>query len=109
MFEVDFNKPPYIYWSDITKVDVLQRYIIVHSIIYYHLNQSCITDKEYDLMCQQLVDMQKRMDKQQLRETMYYYCMFDFDGSTGFDLYGRLVSYDKQFLTKVANNVIRQK
>lgn len=109
MFKITFDKPPYIYWSDITKVDVLQRCVIVHSIIYYHLNESCITDKEYDYMCQQLVELQRQLTDNQFRKTMYYYCMFDFDGSTGFDLYDRLIPYDKQLLTRVANNVIRQK
>lgn len=105
---VDFNRMPCIYWSDVTKVSYLQRYIIVHSIIYYELNGSVISDKKFDSAARQLVKMQKRMERQKLKKTMYYYCMHDFDGSTGFDLYDRLVPYDKEYLTKIANSIVRQ-
>ena len=105
---VDFNRMPCIYWSDVTKISYLQRYIIVHSIIYYELNDSVISDKKFDSTARQLVKMQKRMERQKLKKTMYYYCMHDFDGSTGFDLYDRLVPYDKEYLTKIANSIVRQ-
>ena len=34
--------------------------------------------------------------------TQYGYCMNGFDGSTGFDLYEKLNSHDKDYLMKLA-------
>lgn len=103
---INFDRMPCIYWSDITKAGYLQRYIIIHSIIYYELNESVISDKQFDSVARQLVKMQKRM-KHELKDTMYYYCMYDFDGSTGFDLYNRLIPFDKKYLMQIARNVLR--
>lgn len=104
---VDFSRVPCVYWSDVTKVGYLQRYVIIHSILYYHMNTTCISDKEFDSVARQLVSMQRQMSSKQLKQTMYYYCMFDFDGSTGFDLYDRLIPFDKQYLQQIAANVLR--
>lgn len=105
---INFDKMPCIYWSDVTKLGYLQRYIIIHSIIYYHLNTNCISDKEYDSVARQLVGMQKKVDRETLKRTMYYYCMYDFDSSTGFDLYDRLIPFDKEYLMQLARNVVRR-
>lgn len=106
---IDFNRMPCIYWSDATKVGFLQRYIIIHSIIYYELDENVISDKEFDNAARQLVKMQKQMGHRKLKDTMYYYCMHDFDGSSGFDLYGRLIPFDKKYLMQIAQNVLRCK
>ena len=106
---VNFDRMPCIYWSDATKVGYLQRYIIIHSIIYYELNGSVISDKEFDSVAQQLVKMQKQIGRRKLKDTMYYYCMYDFDGSTGFYLFDRLIPFDKQYLMQIAQNVFRNK
>lgn len=106
---VNFDRMPCIYWSDATKIGYLQRYIIVHSIIYYELDGNVISDKEFDSAARQLVEMQKQMGRRKLKDTMYYYCMHDFDGSTGFHLYGRLIPFDKQYLTQIARSVLKNK
>lgn len=103
---MNFNKCPYIYWSDITKISLLQRMVIIHSILYYELDSSVISDKKFDELSKQLVKMQ-RAAKEKLKETDYYYCMKDFDGSTGFDLYGRLKKKDKIRLTRYAQHILR--
>lgn len=103
---VDFDRMPCVYWSDTTKIGYLQRYIIIHSIIYYQLGHSVISDKEFDSAAYQLVDMQKQIGRRKLKDTMYYYCMHDFDGSTGFDLYDRLIPFDKKYLTQIASHVL---
>lgn len=102
------NTMPYIYWSLQTKVSALQRQIIVHSIIYYHLNSSVISDREFDRLSKELVQLMESGDKA-LQKTDYWYCMYDFDGSTGFHLYDRLTEYDKQYLTKIARYVLSLK
>ena len=102
----NFDKMPYTYWTDIMIVEWIQRFVIVHSILYYVLDTSIITDKVFDSVCKQLVKYQKQMDKLELKQTQYYYCMYDFDGSTGFHLYDRLKEKDKVYLTKIANILI---
>lgn len=106
---VNFDRMPCIYWSDVTKIGYLQRYIIVHSIIYYELDGNVISDKEFDNAARQLVKMQKQIGRRKLKDTMYYYCMHDFDGSTGFHLYGRLIPFDKRYLTQIARSVLKNK
>lgn len=103
---IDFSKMPCKYWSERTKISYLQRRIIVHSILYYIFDYPIISDSVYDDLSHQLVEMQSKANFEELSKTTYFYCMNDFDGSTGFDLYSRLSDYDKEFLFKVAEMVI---
>lgn len=102
---IDFGKMPCIYWSDATKISYLQRRIIVYSIMYYEHNESCVSDREYDSISHQLVELQKKASKEDLVKSTYYYAMYDFDGSTGFHIYGRLTKYDKEYLSHIASIV----
>ena len=86
-------------WDKITCINFLQRRIILNSIAYYELDSPQITDREYDELSKQLVELQSDID---VNETQYGYCMYDFDGSTGFDLYEKLNSHDKDYLMKLA-------
>ena len=99
---IDFSKAPCIYWSDVTKISYLQRRIIVYSIMYYEYDTSCLTDEEYDSISHQLVALQKKATKEELRKTTYYYAMYDFEGSTGFDIPQRLTKFDREYLTQIA-------
>lgn len=101
---MDFSKPPACYWSESTKISYLQRRIIVYSIMYYEHDESCVSDKYYDSISRQLVKLKNKYPKA-FRESTYYYCFYDFDGSTGFHLYSRLTKYDKRYLTQIAYNV----
>lgn len=102
---INFNTCPAMYWSDSTKISYLQRRIIVHSILYYEMDGSVISDKQFDVLCQQLVQIQKEADFAEFRKSTYYYVMHDFDGSTGFHFYGRLTKYDKEYLSQIAMQV----
>ena len=86
-------------WDKITCINFLQRKIILNAIAYYELNTSELTDKQYDELSRQLVDMQKDVD---IQKTQYGYAMYDFDGTTGFDLYDRLNENDKEYLMNIA-------
>ena len=86
-------------WDKITCINFLQRKIIINAILYYELNTSSLSDKEYDELSRQLVGLQKNIDIQQ---TQYGYVMYDFDGTTGFDLYSRLNEHDKKYLMSIA-------
>lgn len=99
---IDFSKAPCIYWSDSAKISYLQRRIIIYSIMYYEQNESCITDMEYDSISRQLVELQKTTSKEEWEKSTYYYAMYDYDGSTGFDLPSRLTKKDLDYLTHLA-------
>lgn len=94
-------------WDLKTKIEYLQRKIIVSSILYYELNNSPISDKEYDALSKQLVELMT--DYPDIENTQYGYCMSDFDGSTGFDLYYRLTEKDRVYLKNFALRVVGTK
>ena len=83
---ISFDKMPCLYWSDATKISYLQRRIIVYSIMYYEQNESCVSDQYYDSISHQLVELQRTCDPAEFRRSTYYYAMYDFDGSTGFEI-----------------------
>ena len=105
---IDFSKMPCIYWSDSAKISYLQRSIIVYSIMYYEQNESCVSDAYYDSISQQLVELQKSCDTEEFKNSMYYYAMYDFDGSTGFDIPSRLTDNDCEYLTNIPSHVYKQ-
>lgn len=105
---IDFSKCPCIYWSDTTKISYLQRRIIVYSIMYYELNESCVSDREYDSISKQLVELQKQASEKDFEKSQYYYAMHDFDGSTGFDIPSRLTKKDREYLTHIAYTIKKQ-
>lgn len=105
---IDFSKMPCIYWSDSTKISYLQRRIIVYSIMYYEQNESCVSDQYYDSISHQLVELQRTCDPAEFRRSTYYYAMYDFDGSTGFDIPSRLTKYDREYLTNITSHVYKQ-
>lgn len=92
------------YWNEESWIGFLRRQVIVHSILYYEMDSPVISDKEYDRLCAELVE-QCREHPQASTLADYYYCMYDFDGTTGFDLYDRLEPHDRAHLTHLAWNV----
>lgn len=105
---IDFSKMPCIYWSNSTKISYLQRRIIVYSIMYYEQSESCVSDKEYDSISQQLIKLQKTCSYSDFRKSTYFYAMYDFDGSTGFDIPSRLTKHDREYLTNIASHVYKR-
>lgn len=89
-------------WDKITCINYLQRKIILNCIAYYYRNTNGISDKDYDEISKQLVELQKTVD---VRLTQYGYIFYDFDGSTGFDLYDRLTEDDKKYMNAITNFV----
>ena len=105
MIAVDFSKAPSCYWSESAKITNLQRRILLHSIMYYGLNVSVISDYDYDKMCYQLVDMQNNASDEECEKSMYWYAFYDFDGHTGFHLSSRLTMEDFEYLKDLAHRV----
>lgn len=99
---------PVKYWDMTTIISWLQRRIIVYSIMYYEMSESCITDKSFDELSHQLVELMNSNPKEVLEQTTYWYAMYDFDGSTGFDIPDRLTKSDREYLTTIASHVQKQ-
>lgn len=104
---INFDQMPFIYWNDVTKISYLQRHVIIHSLLYYELNESVISDKEFDSISRQLVKMQRNALKDDFQNSQYYYCLKDFDGSTGFFIKGKLNKKDRERLFKISAIVLR--
>lgn len=94
------------YWSNKLRISTLQRWILVHSIIYYELNASLVSDKVFDANALQLVQMQNEFPDE-AKESQYWYVFSDFDGTTGFDLYHKLSQKDKLYLVHIARHTLR--
>lgn len=102
---VNFTNP---YWSKKLRMDYLQRRIIVYSIQYYEMSETCVEDRYFDAVSHQLLWYMNNSTQEEKESTSYWYCMSDFDASTGFNLYDRLNKYDKKYLHYIASNVLHQ-
>lgn len=89
------------------KVEVVQRRILVHSMIYYEMNDSVISDKRFDKLCRLLVRKMEQYGPKKMAKTEYGYVFHDFDGSTGFDLIDRLSPEDRAKIERIAAYVLR--
>lgn len=101
-----FNAIEFPDWPIEEKISYLQRRVIVHSILYYLMDSSVISDRDFDAISRQLVDMMKSVPIKVCEKSRYWYCMYNFDGNTGFDLYSRLTKKDKAYLSGIARLVI---
>lgn len=85
------------------KINFLQRCVIVHSYIYYELDDDYISDREYDLLTKQLVAL--KTENPDLWISSEYYPQFgdDYNGATGFNLYPSLTFSQKQIINSIVN------
>lgn len=103
----DFSKRPYM--DQVMRVSFLQRVILIHSILYYMMDNPIISDKDFDEVSKQLVDETRWMPDDQKVKTDYWYCMHDFDGNTGFHLPYLLNEEDKKRLEDIINAMFRSR
>ena len=97
-----------VYWTDKLKIDFLQRVILIHSYLYYEKDSPVWSDRKYDEVAKQLTNIQKEHTTKWIkRTTQYGYCFYDFDGTTGFDLWDRLNKKDKRFIRNIAERVVK--
>ena len=75
------------------KVDFAARYVIVHSIIYYKMDDSVISDKKFDKKAAVLVKLIKKYPEE-VKNSEYH-------------LYSRLNKSQRRYLKQIARNVIR--
>lgn len=96
-----------VYWTDKLKIDFLQRVILIHSYLYYEKDNPIWTDKKYDEISKQLAELQEEHDTMWIHyKTQYGSAFYDFDGSTGFYLWGRLNREEKRKIAGIAENII---
>lgn len=83
-------------------IDFLQRFIILHSYIYYELNDNVISDKDYDAKAKELVKYKNEYPD--LWKSSEYYKQFgdDYSGATGFTLYHDLDEKQKLMIQVIA-------
>uniref|UniRef100_A0AAU8AZM3 NAD-dependent DNA ligase n=1 Tax=Dulem virus 36 TaxID=3145754 RepID=A0AAU8AZM3_9CAUD len=99
MMAYKFDNP---YMSERERISFLQRVVLVHSYLYYMLDNPVWSDRQYDNVSVQLVQMQNKHSKSWIKEnTQYGYVFYDFDGTTGFDLYNRLIDADKKRIMQI--------
>lgn len=98
-----FSNP---YLSNKDKIELLQKWILVHSYLYYELNYSVVSDNKFDKNCVQLMELKIKYPKL-WKKSKYYYAMKDFDGSTGYGFYEKLKEEHKMIIEMVANHLRR--
>ena len=88
-------------------IDFLQRYIIVHSYIYYECNNSIISDKKYDEKVKELTRLKNEYPD--LWKSSMYYQQFgdDYNGATGFTLYHDLDDHQKEIIQSLVPKSVR--
>ena len=89
--------------TTLEQINRLQRIIILHSYIYYELNDNVISDREYDLKSNELVKYKN--DYPDLWRNSEYYKQFgdEYNGSTGFSLYRDLNEHQQAIIRCIAN------
>ena len=80
-----FSKP----YTDLEKIQLLERSILVNSYAYYELDANLLSDYQYDMNTQQLLEL-KRSNPEAYRKSRYYKYFDNFESGTGFDLSSRL-------------------
>lgn len=84
-------------WDLKTRINYLQRKVILNSIAYYLYDTNFISDHYYNEIAHQLAEMHAEYGD--ISDTEYGYAFGEFDGSTGFDIYYRLKKKDREYLT----------
>lgn len=93
-----FSKP----FTDLEKIQLLQRSILVNSYAYYELNENILTDFQYDANTRQLLEL-KRSNPEAFRKSQYYRYFDNFESGTGFDLASR-IRKNKDLYKKVSHD-----
>lgn len=93
-------------WSNTSKISHLQRRVLIYSIAYYEYSESIVSDIMYDAISKQLVQMQREFPDE-AAQSMHWYAMKDFEGSTGFDLMGKLTNKDREWLRKLTQFIMK--
>ncbi|MFG3611475.1 DNA ligase LigA-related protein [Rummeliibacillus stabekisii] len=62
-----------------------ERQLLVHSYLYYALDESIIADRDFDLWSKEMAEMMSKYPEE-FKASEFYTGFVGFDGSSGFDL-----------------------
>lgn len=88
-------------------MDYLQRYIILHSYIYYECDSNIISDKQYDEKAKELVKYKNEYPKLWKRSMYYKQFGDEYNGATGFTLYHDLDEHQKAIIRSLVPKSLR--
>lgn len=92
-------------WDELTCINYLQRWVLVHSILYYEFDKNAVSDFVYDKNAHQLADMMQKCKN--VQDSRYYYVFYDFEGSTGCHLKNRLNDADRDLIMSIVDYGIK--
>lgn len=95
---MNFSKP----FTDLEKIQLLQRSILVNSYAYYELDRNILADYEYDRNSRQLLAL-KESNPEAWRQSRYFKYFNNFESGTGFDLSSR-IKRDKMLYKQVSHD-----
>lgn len=87
-------------------MDRRERQILVHSFLYYRLDENIISDQSYDSWSHELADSMEEHEAE-FKQTEYYKDFIGFDGSTGMDLPIGSPEIERVALRLLANHLKR--
>lgn len=94
-FYMRLDKP----FTNVAKIQLLQRWILVHSYVYYELNNNIVSDFKYDANVMQLKELVTKYpeDAKRSRYYKYFHDFFegDFVNTSGFNLIQRVKTMDQ--------------
>jgi hypothetical protein len=97
----------------VEKIQLLERWILVQSFIYYELDQNIVADHDYDNNAKQLAELKKEYPEE-FKRSRYYDIFHDYcseeDGTvntSGFFLLERVRQLDKQLYRYIWMDAIR--
>lgn len=93
-------------WDIVTRINYIQRRIIVASIAYYEFDESLVADHVYDDIVRQLKILMDNCLESEREQSEYWYVFKDWDGSTGYFLYYNLNESDREKLTGYTRLII---
>lgn len=93
------------YWSDRTRFELMQKWLLVHSYLYYIMNRSVVTDSMFDKNSRQLVEMMQA-SPEAFKASKYYSVFRDWDGTTGYHLWDRLEPYQQSIIRGIAEGLV---
>lgn len=102
---MQFSNP---YLKGHEKLDLLARWIITHSMLYYEYDESLVPDAKFDSNAQQFLKLAKEVAEEERRQSRWLYVMRDFDGSTGYNLPKKLTNEHKGLIKRDIKNLLKQ-
>ncbi len=87
------------------QINFWQRYIIVHSYIYYFMDNNIISDREYDAKALRLVEMKNKYPEEWKNSEYYEQYGDEYTGNTGFDLIETLTDRQMKIIQSVINGI----